>query len=225
MLDLPATGDSVERVEGRKTVIITISGSYGAGGSDLGPRVAQRLGAAFIDRAVPVAVAKEWGISVEDAQAIEHDRPSRMWSFLAHMSSLSPGMIVPAPIEQGVTDRDLMQGTEAQLRKVAEQGNAVILGHVAAVVLADRTDALHVRLDGSPEGRVRAAMRQHGIDQKTASAARQENDKIRSGYAQHFYRVDSASPSLYHLVLDTVRMDHRLAEDLIVLAAQGGGAA
>lgn len=84
-------------------MIITISASYGAGGSELGPRIAQRLGLRFIDRAVPVAVADELGISVQDAEAIEQDTPSRFWHFFAHMSSLSPGMVVPAPVEQGVT--------------------------------------------------------------------------------------------------------------------------
>lgn len=201
-------------------MIITISASYGAGGSELGPRIAQRLGLRFIDRAVPVAVADELGISVQDAEAIEQDTPSRFWHFFAHMSSLSPGMVVPAPVEQGVTDRDVMRGTEAELRKVADSGSGVILGHAAAVVLANRSDALHVRLDGPPQGRVRMAMRQHGIDAAAAEAAQRKNDRIRAGYAKHFYGVDSASAKHYHLVLDTVRIDWDTAEQLILGAAR-----
>jgi len=55
------------------------------------------------------------------------------------------------------------------------------------VVLANRSDALHVRLDGPPQGRVRMAMRQHGIDAAAAEAAQRKNDRIRAGYAKHFY--------------------------------------
>lgn len=202
-------------------MIITISASYGAGGSDLGPRIAKKLGMTFTDRAVSVAVAKDLGISVQEAEAIEQDTPNRFWNFFAHMSSLSPGMVVPAPIEQGVTDEDVMRGTESDLRRVADGGNALILGHAAAVVLADHLDALHVRLDGPPAGRVNAAMRQHGIGKDAAQAAQRENDKIRSGYAKHFYGIDSSSAQHYHLVLDTVRIHWDVAEQLIIRAAGG----
>ncbi|MDQ2850892.1 cytidylate kinase-like family protein [Dermatophilaceae bacterium Sec6.4] len=203
-------------------MIVTISASYGAGGSAVGPRVAKQLGLEFIDRAVPVAVANELGISVQDAEAIEHDAPSGLWGFLAHMSSLSPGMAVPAPVDQGVTDRDVMRGTEAEIRKVADGKNAVILGHAAAMVLADHADVLHVRLDGRPEGRIKSAMQQHGIDEKSATAAQRENDRIRSVYAKHFYGVNSSDARHYDLVLDTVRIGWDLAEELIVYAARSG---
>ena len=199
---------------------VTISASYGAGGSELGPRVAQRLGVPFIDRAIPVGVADELGVSVEEAEAVEQNTPSRLWQTFAGMSPLG-GLPLPASIDHPVTDRELIEATEAQLRRVADEGSAVILGHAAAAVLADRTDVLHVRLDGSPAGRVRAAMRQHGIDSDVAGSQQRQNDKIRSGYVRHYYHLDSSDPSLYHMVLNTVRLGWDQAEELIVQAAQG----
>lgn len=199
---------------------VTISASYGAGGSALGPRVARRLGVPFIDRAISVGVADELGISVEDAEAIEQDAPSRLWQALAWMSPLG-GLTVPPSVETLTTDSALIEATEAQLRKVVDKGSAVILGHAAAVVLADRTDVLHVRLDGLPAGRIRAAMGQHGIASDVAESKQRQNDKIRSGYVKHYYHLDSSDPSSYHMVLDTVRLGWDRAEELIVQAAQG----
>ena len=129
-------------------------------------------------------------------------------------------MAVPAPVQQGVTDLDVMRETEDELRQIVDAEGVVILGHAAAMVLADRNDALHVRLDGSPQGRVAAAMLQHGIDADTAGQAQRENDRIRAGYAKHFYGADSGDARHYHLVLDTVRIGWNLAEELIVRAAQ-----
>ena len=41
--------------------VVTLSASYGAGGSQVGPRLADRLGVAFIDRVIPTTVAgKLW---------------------------------------------------------------------------------------------------------------------------------------------------------------------
>lgn len=200
-------------------MIITISASYAAGGSELGPQVAQRLGYRFIDRAVPAAVANDLGISLDDALAVEQGAPSRWWSFFAGLSSMSAGL-VPAPVEQTVSERDLITSTEAELHRVADEGDVVILGHAAAVVLANRSDVLHVRLDGPRDGRMAAAMQQHGIDAVAAAAAQKDNDKIRSGYAKHFYQVDSSDAGLYHLVIDTVYLRWDLAEELIVQAAR-----
>lgn len=199
--------------------IVTLSAAYAAGGSEIGPRVAHRLGMRFIDRAIPVGVARGLGISVEEAEAVAQNAPSRLWQLLAGMSSAGYGMVVPEA-DQRATERQLINQTETRIREEAEAGNCLILGHAAAVVLANSTDTLHVRLDGAPEGRIKAAMRQHGLDHHTAEAAQRENDKVRTGYVKHFYQADSASPKLYDLVLDTVRLGWGHAEELIVTAAR-----
>lgn len=200
--------------------VVTISASYGAGGSEIGPRVARKLGVRFIDRAIPVAVARELGISVEEAEAVAQNAPSRLWALFAGMATTPDGMAVFGTQSQRANERELIEQTERQIREVAACGNCVLLGRAAAVVLADHPGALHVRLDGAPEGRIQAAMHQHSIDHDTAAALQRENDKIRSGYVKHFYRADSARPDQYHLVLDTVRLGWTRAEHLIVEAAR-----
>ncbi len=47
--------------------IVTISASYGAGGPEVGPAVAERLGLPFHDRAIPAQVAGRLGVSQDDA--------------------------------------------------------------------------------------------------------------------------------------------------------------
>jgi cytidylate kinase len=200
--------------------VVTISASYGAGGSEIGPRVARRLGARFIDRAIPVAVAHELGISVEEAEAVAQNAPSRLWALFAGMATTPDGMAVFGTQSQRTNERELIEQTERQIREVAAEGDCVLLGRAAAIVLADHPGALHVRLRGAVEGRIEAAMHQHGIDRDTATAAQKENDKIRSGYVKHFYRSDSANPAQYHLVLDTVRLGWSRAEDLVVEAVR-----
>lgn len=200
--------------------VVTISASYAAGGSEIGPRVAERLGIPFVDRAVPVAVARELKMSVEEASAVEENAPTRLWSLFAGLAPLVNGMPVAWPDEAVANERQLIEQTGMQIRKMAESGGCVILGRAAAVVLADHAQALHVRLDGALEGRIQAAMRQHSIDYDAAATAQRSNDRIRSGYVKHNYGVDPASPTLYHLVLDTVRLGWKPAEDLILHAAR-----
>jgi len=198
--------------------IVTISASYGAGGSRIGPWVAERLDVPFVDRAVPVAVARELRVSVEEALAMEQDAPSRLWSLFAGLAPLASGMAAPGV---GVaSERQLIEQTGVQIRRMAGAGGCVVLGRAAAVVLADHVDALHVRLDGAREGRIRAAMRQHGIDQTAAAAAQKTNDRIREAYVKHNYGVDPSDPSLYHLMVDTVRLGWGATADLVVDTAR-----
>jgi hypothetical protein len=51
--------------------VVTLSASYGAGGSQVGPRLAERLGVAFLDRVIPTAVAERLAVPLDDALA--HD--------------------------------------------------------------------------------------------------------------------------------------------------------
>lgn len=204
--------------------VVTISASYGAGGSVIAPRVAERLGVRFVDRAIPAAVARDLGLTVAEADALAQNASGRWTRFLAQMAQLSDGYALPPiePIEPGIDAApDLVARTEAHLQELATTG-AVILGHGAAVVLADRPDALHVRLDGPTDARIATAMRQHGIDRDTAEAALRENDKLRTGYVRHFYHADATDPSLYDLQLNTTRFDWQQAEEVIVHAASLG---
>ena len=54
--------------------IVTISASYGAGGPEVGPAVAERLGLDFHDRAIPVRVAGRLGVSTDDDGVAEMKR-------------------------------------------------------------------------------------------------------------------------------------------------------
>ena len=53
--------------------VVTLAALYGAGGSVVGPRVAERLGVPFLDRDIPEAVAQRSGLS-SDAVAVADER-------------------------------------------------------------------------------------------------------------------------------------------------------
>ena len=124
--------------------VVTISAAYGAGGSEIAPAVARRLGARFVDRAIPVDVAERLAVPLDDAFA--HDEAvgglfARMVSGLAAAGGVyGPGPVepVPAPPER------FQQETERCIREAAGSGAAVILGRAGALVLRDERGVLPV---------------------------------------------------------------------------------
>jgi cytidylate kinase len=201
--------------------LVTLSSSYAAGGSQLGPRLAERLRVPFLDRAITSEVAER--LAVEEAEADAHQDQvggllSRVVRRLAPM-----GAAFGAPLEGALEEEAYVQATEATVRAHAEAGAAVILGRSGALILKDDPHALHVRLDGPKERRIAQAVTLLGVDRATAERQLAETDRARDAYAQHFYRADVRDPALYHLVIDTTAIGLDAALEIIVTAAAARG--
>ena len=69
--------------------VVTLAALYGAGGGVVGPRVAERLGVPFLDRAIPRSVAERAGIdeaSVAELDEEPRSRRSRLFDALGRAS-------------------------------------------------------------------------------------------------------------------------------------------
>lgn len=201
--------------------VITISATYGAAGSVVGPAVAERLGVPFHDRAIPTAVAGDLGITLEHALSRDEHAPGWLSRVLAATAPMSAEwMIGPQPPNAGpLPDDRVLACTQDAIRRCIAANGGVILGRAGAMVLRSHPTALHVRLDGDPERRVRQAATLLGISEEQARDALGRNDHARAAYVRHFYRTDPARPEHYHLVLDSTRISPELCTDLIVAAA------
>jgi cytidylate kinase len=198
--------------------VVTLSASYGAGGSLIGPLVAEALGVPFVDRAITTALAEKLGMEPEAVAARDDVGPTRMDRMLASLAAI--GGLTGADVATDLADRGFMKATEEIVRGACGERGGVVLGRAAAVVLAEREGALHVRLDGPRERRIRAAMEIEGIDRQTAERRAADNDAARCGYVRYFYGVDAADPQLYDLVIDATRLPAATVAAVIAEAAR-----
>jgi cytidylate kinase len=202
-------------------VVVTISASYGAGGAYVGPRLAERLGVPFVDRAIPNEVAQK--LRVPLTEAVRHDETAGS-VFERFVRVLAPaGMAFGARpyLEHEVVDENLYRdATEQVIREQAAREGGVFLGRAAALVLGESPRALHVRLHGSREGRVARAMEHEGLSRADAERRLADNDRAREAYVHHFYGADANDLRHYHLAIDTTAIDLDCCVDLIVAAAE-----
>jgi cytidylate kinase len=199
--------------------VVTLSASYGAGGSVVGPRVAELLGVPFLDRAIPTAVSRALAVPLEEALARDERIEHGLGFVLASLARL-PAFDIAPPATPLLDDRAFKDECERVIRGQARDG-AVVLGRAAAVVLAGRPGALHVRLDGPAEARVAQAARILGLDEARAREERRDADRARDAYVRHFYRADASDPALYQLVLDSTALELDTCAELIAVAARG----
>jgi hypothetical protein len=200
--------------------LITLSAPYGAGGSQVGPAVATRLGVPFLDRAIPTGVAERLAMPLDEA--LERDEAigaslARMTVWLGHVGQ---AFGAPVALPDEAAEGAYRRATEQVILEHAQGPGAVILGRGAAAVLRGDTRALHVRLDGPVEARIRQGMEVEGVDRATAERHVTETDRARETYVQHFYRVDPRDAALYHLVIDSTAIPLPACVDMIVAAAE-----
>jgi Cytidylate kinase-like family len=198
--------------------VVTLSASYGAGGSQVGPRLADRLGVAFLDRVIPVTVAERLAVPLADALAHDDAVRSVLERLLMRFAPAAQAFSGAATPPELVDERSFLRATEEVICERAATGSGVILGRAAAVVLRELPGALHVRLDGPVEGRLAQAMQVEGVDRATAARHMRETDRAREAYVQQFYGADARDAALYHLVIDSTALALDACVELIALA-------
>jgi hypothetical protein len=197
--------------------LVTISASYGAGGSRVAPDLARRLGVPFLAR------PPEPGPVVEDEEEQACEEGFRgAGRLLSRITSIAVSWGTPSGLtaEELLPDQGRREEVEAELRAFAAGGAGVILGRGAAVILHDDPGALHVLLDGPVEGRVRQAMVIEGIDRATAERRLARVDRFRHAYVEDLYGFDVREPGAFDLVLDTTSLPLDACVEIIAVAAE-----
>ena len=139
------------------STVVTISASYGAGGSWVGPHVAEQLGCRFIDRAIPVQVAERLAVPVAHAEAHDETAAPRFTRLLARLPNTS-GVVVPK-----ATKAEFCRETERPCSRPPTK-EMWSCSDAPPRLCRRPPEAFHVRLDGPEE---RACSRRCGSSRST----------------------------------------------------------
>ncbi|GAA3174976.1 hypothetical protein GCM10010531_30720 [Blastococcus jejuensis] len=203
--------------------IVTVSAAYGAAGAEISRAVADRLGLPFHDRAIPAQVAGRLGVSVAEAEANDETVVRGLWRLVASLGTMPDPVGGVLPTATLPDARAYRQQTERVLAEIADGAGGVVLGRAGALVLKDRPDALHLRLDGPLERRLELAAARSGRPREEVRREMEANDRAREAYVRHFYRCDPAEAAHYHLVVDSTAFAVDTVVELVVTAARDRG--
>ena len=218
----PPSPDGPAPPSGGTQPLVTIAALYGAGGSVIGPLVADRLGVAFMGRGIPEMAARRSGEPSDAVEAVAegpHPAANSMTARLARAPLIGAAATRASAEPLEATERRLRSCIEAFLAEAAIRGG-VLLGHGGMVVLRSFPRALHVLLRGPELERVRQAMALHHVDRSSAEKRLQVEDRARIGYVRRAYGVDGLDPCWYHLILDSTAMDLDDCVEQITAAAR-----
>ena len=203
--------------------VVTVSASFGCGGAEIAPAVAERLGLPFYDRVIPAQVAGRLGVPVAEAEANDETITRGLWRLVTSLGTMPDPVGGVLPTSTLPDERAYRLQTEKVLAEIATGPGGVVLGRAAAIVLRNRPDVLHVRLDGPPEARLAAAVAHLDRSEDEVRRERDAADAARVAYVRHFYRCDPAEARHYHLVVDSTALPRDTVVDLVVAAARARG--
>ena len=224
--------------------VIPLGGMSGGGARILGPLVAEKLGADYVDRIFLSEVAKELGATVEALHQREERPPTRSERWfrviqrILERSSVTgaggdpyfgPGVAaflteeyedMPQPtITRGheLEDDEYLEAIHNTMRDMAEEGNVVFVGRGGHVILNDMPNVLRIGVIAHTEDRISNLMGRESIDHDTALSVIESRDQARAYYFRKFFELeDPDRPDLYHLTINTSEVSLEYSVDLIV---------
>lgn len=108
--------------------------------------------------------------------------------------------------------------TQEIVRRSFATGAAVIVGRGSAYLLGGEPSVLKVMLRADRGLRIRALAHHENLGLRAATRRVEELDSNWGAYARQVHHVDWGDPGLYDLVIDTGRLGHRGAAEVILTA-------
>lgn len=199
-------------------MIVTISNQYGAGGWSVARLAAETLGYEFVERQLPVVVAKRLSIPVEEAEEDEATYRGVGEQFLTGLELSTPEL---AELSTEPTfDQTMLRAVQEAVREYASHANVVIVGRGAGAILGRRPDVLRVFLYAPREHRIAHILQHFGVDRKTAEKEVDRVDKGRAAYLREWYGLDFGDPANYDLLIDTSALGDEKSAATIVEAVR-----
>lgn len=199
-------------------MIVTVSNEYGCGALAIAQRVASELGYEYVDRQLPVVVAKRLSVSPEAVEASEDTGRTLGERWITSLERATPELAQASMAED--FDEKMLHAVQAAVREYASHGNVVLVGRGAAVILGERPDVMRVFMYAPRGWRIAHVEQSMGVDTKTAQAEVDRVDRARTAYLRDWYGAVFGDPHAHDLCIDTSRMSERGSADLILAAVR-----
>jgi cytidylate kinase len=181
--------------------VIAIEREYGCGGATIAAQLADHLSWKLWDHLLTEEIARLANVDCSAVMRCDERMDSRLhrlaksfWRGSYERSS---------PLGPQIFDTDCMMSMmQGVMDKIAQEGNAVIVGRGAPYFLRANPDVFHVFLYAPRAEKIRRTMAE-GHSEAEAEDLVDSVDHERVAYVKHYFNADWPTRSLYHLMLNT----------------------
>jgi cytidylate kinase len=177
--------------------LLTVSRQSGSRGEEITDLLAHALGLRLVDKQTLESALIRHGVPETNVERYDEKKPG-FWDLFS-------------------TERDrYYHYLKASIFETALDGDQIILGRGAPVILGEVPGVLHLRIIAPVETRVRRLMKEHGCDDYHARKLLTRHDHDRSGFYHVYFNVDWNSADLYDVTFNTATT----TPEMVVAAVQ-----
>jgi cytidylate kinase len=214
--------------------VVALSVQTGSGGFALAHRLSEQLGFRYYDWEITSEAAARAGVSPTDVIAAERvpgfiERVMRRLGAASAVSMDGTSVFAdpsPAVWTNAIASLDsdsYRPVVERVVLELAEQGEAVIVGHASQYTLRGHQGVLRVLIHGSPEIRSERLAEEQSSDLKRAAELIKQSDKDRAELLKRVYHFNWLDANMYDLTLNTDHLSIDYAADVIIQAVKDLG--
>ena len=187
--------------------ILTVSHEIGAGGPEIGQKVADQLGWHYVDQELISDAALRYGVLEEKLSSLDESKPSLFERFNAET-------------------RRYITVLQTAVFEFAEQDRVVLMGRASQWLLRGLPHVLRLRVMAPFDKRVkRLAKKLSGqmgeqTNPRTVQDMAKRDDQEKLGRMRYLYEVDLRDPSLYDLVVNTDKLSIDAAVEMVAATLQ-----
>jgi cytidylate kinase len=182
--------------------IVTLSHEIGAGGPEIGQKLAERLSLHYVDQELISQAALRYGLLEEKLSSLDESKPSLLERLDAET-------------------RRYLTVLQTTLYEFAEKDHVVLMGRAGQWLLRGIPHVLRVRVMAPFDLRVKRLgkrlseqMGEHTNPRMVHDMARRD-DTEKAGRMRYLHEVDLRDPALYDLVINTEKLSIAAAAELI----------
>lgn len=198
-----------------KNIIINIGRQFGGGGLGVANELGRKLGIPVYDKELIAKAAQDSGFSKAIFET--SDEKKRFFS----LSSIFANRF--GDTENYMSDRGLFKMQSETIRKIAEQGSAIIVGRCSDYILRDMENTFNVFLTSPLEVRAARIAERSGVSLEEAEKIAEEKDRKRSDYYNYYTFGNWGHASTYDLCLDSSLLGIEGTADFIIDFARKAG--
>jgi cytidylate kinase len=207
--------------------VITLSRQIGSGGEDIARRVCDALKYRYFDKQLLITTAADVGLAHDQVVDYSEDR-YEVRNLLSRLFRSGPRPVTTvsrrAHDSKGnltLSDETIDEGQYVELVKSAilaahDAGDIVIVGRGGQAVLQDKPDVLHIRVIAPMGSRIARLQAEQSLTVDQAQQMITQRDRATAEYLGRFFGIRWDESELYHLVINTGKLDLDGAMQLIV---------
>lgn len=184
-----------------KPYIITIARQYGSGGRTVGKMLAKELKIPYYNREIITMASEDSGVNptLFSDERLKSGQRNR----LQHMGDSAYDPSYGTLAKGGPSEEKLFQYQAQAVRKAADAGPCVIVGHCADDILKDRNNVVRVFVHADAEFCLDAAMRVNSLDAESMQKKIAEIDTYRAKYYKYHTGRDWYDARNYDLSINS----------------------